>query len=71
MWNITTTMEPEHNDDPTPLMLAMDKYIASIHGPLALTVCIIGIVMNIMNIAVLSDKEMLSSVNRLLQAIGR
>lgn len=54
---------------PTSLETAMTAY-GKIHGPLALVVCVIGIIMNIINIVVLSHKEMVSSVNRLLQAIG-
>lgn len=49
---------------------AMGEY-GKYHGPLALVVCIVGVFMNLTIILVLSHKEMLSPVNRLLQAIGK
>ena len=72
MLNSSTTVAMLSNptEGPTDLMLAMNEY-GKVHGPLALTVCIFGIILNIISIAVLSDKEMVSSVNRLLQAIGK
>ncbi|XP_067939685.1 G-protein coupled receptor dmsr-1-like [Watersipora subatra] len=51
------------------LRTAMAKY-EHIHGPLSLTLCIIGVAVNILYILVLSHKDMLSPVNRLLQAIA-
>ena len=63
----TTTLSPEWQEE---LKLAMHRY-SHIHGPLALSVCVISLVMNGINIAVLSHKEMISPINRLLQAIGK
>lgn len=54
----------------TSFNVAIDHY-ESVHGLLSLAVCIIGVTMNVINIAVLSHRDMLSSINRLLQAIGR
>lgn len=73
LYNYTTALALDLSTTAPPnlegLRTAMQNYL-QVHGPLALVVCIIGIVMNVINIVVLSHPEMLSPVNRLLQAIG-
>lgn len=63
-------MQTSFPHSPTGLERVMGQY-SSVHGPLSLTVCIIGIAMNVIIVFVLSRREMVSPVNRLLQAIGK
>lgn len=52
-----------------PLLVFGEKY-PSVHGYLSLVVCLIGVPLNVSFIYILSKREMVTAVNRLLQAIG-
>jgi len=76
MSNYTLTNESHNTTSPlndlntlSGIRSAMEEY-EKVHGTVALVVCIVGVTLNIINVVVLSHKEMVSPVNRLLQAIG-
>ncbi|KAF6034921.1 hypothetical protein EB796_006770 [Bugula neritina] len=58
------------DDQESSFLLEMRARYLPVHGYLSLVVCIVGILLNIIIIDILSQKEMLSAVNRLLQAIA-
>ena len=53
-----------------PLIVFRDQYL-TVHGYLSLTACLIGVPLNLTFILLLSKKELVTAVNRLLQAIGK
>ncbi|CAH1783972.1 unnamed protein product [Owenia fusiformis] len=71
--NVTTNLENTsyhpHNQGPTEGLAglkAFNDWYTGIHGHLSVFVCILGIVANILNIIVLTRKNMINSVNCIL-----
>ncbi|XP_003746589.1 sex peptide receptor-like [Galendromus occidentalis] len=79
--NNTTTAEPTPRMSPRPIddfptwtqfflrfnsFHRSHRYVHHIHGYLALVVCVLGIIANILNVAVLSRKNMISPTNCIL-----
>ena len=68
LYNVLTS--PFYNSKPDRTPVPQDTY-SPVHGPLALVVCSIGIVFNLLNILVLCHKDMRSNhINLILAGIA-
>lgn len=64
-----STIRMHSNDDVSYLMQFSEKY-GSVHGYIAVIICIVGIIFNILSIVVLIQKNMISSTNIILIALA-
>jgi len=77
LWLAKTTMTSHDvttaaaNDDALSTLLRFSRWYSGVHGYLCIAVCVFGIVSNILNIVVLTDRRMASSpTNFILTALA-